>query len=86
MTNNKDLDSNILPFTNLASTASIIANCQSIRLDDLTLALMPTNQGKHREKVEGGYTRNKNQVGHQGGNVHVGNQRKQQGRHIQREG
>ena len=47
---------------------------------------MPTNQGKHREKGEGGYTRNKNQVGHQGGNIHVGNQRKQQGRYIQREG
>ena len=43
ITNEKDLDSNILPITNLGSTATIIANCQPIKGDDLPLALMSTN-------------------------------------------
>ena len=62
MTNEKDLDSNILPITNLGSTATIIANCQPIRGDDLPLALMPTKQ-PGRGKGDRDDNRNDGQIG-----------------------
>ena len=45
MTNEKDLDSNILPITNAGSKAAIISNCQLIRGNDLPIQLMPIKQG-----------------------------------------
>ena len=59
MTNEKELDSNILPITNFGSVA-IIANCQPIRGDDLPLALMPT---KLPDRSKGESNRNNGQMG-----------------------
>ena len=67
MTNKKDLDSNILPFTNLGSTAAIIANCQPIRGDDLPLALMPKKQPS-RGKGDRDGIRHDEHKGHSSGN------------------
>ena len=53
MVNDVDFRNNSLPYKNLPSTATIIANCQSIRGDDLLTELMPqkinttiTNKGE----------------------------------------
>ena len=74
MTNEKDLDSNILPITNLGSTAAIIANCQPIRGDDLPLALMPTKlPGRGKGDRDG--TRNDKQMGQAAGRYNMTQQK-----------
>ena len=74
ITNEKDLDSNILPITNLVSTAAIIANCQPIRGDDLPLALTPTKLlGRGKGDRDG--TRNDGQMGQASGRYNMTQQK-----------
>ena len=85
MSNCKDLDSNILLFTNLESTPNIIVHYQPIRREDLPLALIPTQHGKHKKKGKKN-SRNVNHLDHQRDNGHMENQREQQGRNAHRYG
>ena len=56
MSNEEDLKNRHLPYTNLASTAAIVANCQPIRGEDLPIALMPIkNTTGNRKKNRGGH-------------------------------
>ena len=74
MSNGKDLDSNNLSFTNLLSTATIIAKFQPIRGDDLPLALMPSKRNARKESGQKENSRNERHLGHQGRHGHMGNQ------------
>ena len=57
MSNEEDLKNRHLPYTNLASTAAIVANCQPIRGEDLPIELMPIqNTTSNREQNHGGHT------------------------------
>ena len=56
MSNEEDLKIRHLPYTNLASTAAIVANCQPIRGEDLPIDLMPIkNTTGNREQNRGGH-------------------------------
>ena len=74
MTNEKDRDSNILPFTNLGSTVAIISNCQPIRGDDLPLALMSTKQPS-RGKSDRDGSRHDGHIGNPSGNHNMTQQK-----------
>ena len=55
MSNEEDLKNRHLPYTNLASTAAIVANCQPIRGEDLPIELMPIkNTTGYRDQNRGG--------------------------------
>ena len=70
ITNEKDLDSNILPITKLGSIAAIIASCQPIREDDLPLVLIPTKlPGKGKGDRDG--NRNDGQMGQSSGKYNM---------------
>ena len=53
MANDVDLKNSSLPYTNLQSTAAIIANCQSFRGDDLLQALMPQKINNNANPYKG---------------------------------
>ena len=72
MVNKKYLDSNILPFTNVASIAAIVANYQPIRRDVLILASMLTKQVHHKRRGEGEENRIEVNIGKRGGYGHIG--------------